>query len=65
MATWQKVYEMDKRKSNKCLRVWYRQWFAGTGDGFLSHDGEILEAEGVEAQRIYDQDMHENEMSAL
>lgn len=65
MATWQKVYEMDERNKRKCVRVWSRQWFAGTGDGFLSHDGEVLEAEGAEAQRLYDQEMREYEMSAM
>ena len=74
MATWQTVYELErnpdgtsKKMSNgreKCLRVWSRQWFAGVGDGFISREGERLEAEGAEAQRLYDKELREYEMSA-
>jgi len=68
MAEWQTVFEMKpkKRKSDpdRCLRVWRRQWFAGTGDGHISRDGETLVAEGAAAQKFYDDAMHAYELSA-
>jgi hypothetical protein len=64
MNTWKTVYEMDEKNPNKCLRVWRRKWYAGSGDGYISHDGEVLEAEGYAAQNIYDDEMEANEKSA-
>ncbi len=74
MATWQTVYELERNPvgtakkmrdgREKCVRVWSRQWFAGVGDGFISREGERLEAEGAEAQRIYDACLREYSESA-
>lgn len=67
MATWQTVYETDGKLRDgrdKCVRVWTRQWFAGVGDGFISREGERLEAEGAEAQRLYDECLREYRESA-
>jgi hypothetical protein len=72
--TWVTVYELEgnpdgtsKKMSDgreKCLRVWRRQLFAGVGDGFISREGEVLVAEGAEAQRLYDEELREYKMSA-
>ena len=68
MANWTTVFEMGEKApdgSDVCLAVWLRQWFAGTGDGHISREGEVpepdrlglLKAADEEAQAYYDEAM--------
>lgn len=60
MANWTTVFEMGEKApdgSDVCLAVWLRQWFAGTGDGHISREGEVLLAADEEAQAYYDEAM--------
>lgn len=68
MANWTTVFEMGEKApdgSDVCLAVWLRQWFAGTGDGHISRDGETLLASGAEAQSYYDEVMRKMDEESI